>query len=918
MRGNGVSWDEERRRRRERLRVLLVLLVGLAVAVTLVLQRAEFAAGAHASFIVNSAGTATDSRPGDGVCATSSGVCTLRAAIHEANAHGGDDSIQLPAGTYPISRPSGSGIATGDLDIERPVSITGAGAAGTIIDGGGLDRVIEVRPTATRVDISGVTVRGGSHPEAGAGILNAGGATLTVADSLILNNVATKFGGGVANEAGGTVRLVNGTRLSGNSAREGGSAASNAAQGKIEITDSAVSSNGAVDINGYPDSGPAILNRGLGSSSGSLVLTRADVLDNVAGSSIGGGGIGNSGDGDVEIADSTISGNQALYSIGGGGISNSGDGDVEVTEDSVLSGNRAVYSGGAIDNSGRGEVRIAGSTISGNHAGSADSGNDETGDGGGIDNLGEGQLTIRASTVSANTAGAEGGGVRSGGKADLTVTEGSEISGNSAGSGGGIHAGGDGDVAVSDAILASNEAADGAGMLGEATSAGGLTLTRVELSYNQATGDGGGLLLTSGSATIVASDFEGNSAGIFEDVGGGGGGLANHAGGEVRVEDSNFIGNVTSARGGGIASVGDGPFTVTGTTLSENQAADGGGLSSNADAAFTVENSTVSGNTATTAGGGAVVLDSMTLSSTTVTGNSAPSGGGIEKLGDSALFMKNTIVASNEGGNCGYEPGTAAITSLGGNLDSGTSCTLAGEGDLSSTDPELGPLQDNGGRTWTHALEPGSHAIDRGLAENCPATDQRGIERPQGEGCDMGAYERAPSSEDPPSSCAARQTQVLAADADSWIFQGDQGKNLGSDGALKVVSKDGGNSRALVRFELPPIPTGCTVISATLRLHAGGGTEGRTLEAVRLLSGWTESGVTWSNQPGTGGAPATTPSGTGARAWTVKKLVDEMYGSGNHGFLIRDAAEGETGVEQSFNSREKAADNPPRLEITFG
>src|SRR5918992_4540108 len=178
----------QRARRKERLRFLLVLLAGLALVVALVLERAQPAAGAHAEFIVNSPGTATDAKPGDGVCATSSGVCTLRAAIHEANAHAGHDSIQLPAGTYPISRPSGSGIATGDLDIERPVTITGAGAAGTIIDGRGLDRVIEVRPTAVSVDISGLTVRGGSHPEAGAGILNAGGGTPTVAGTPILDN----------------------------------------------------------------------------------------------------------------------------------------------------------------------------------------------------------------------------------------------------------------------------------------------------------------------------------------------------------------------------------------------------------------------------------------------------------------------------------------------------------------------------------------------------------------------------------------------------------------------------------------------------------------------------------------------------------------------------------------------------------
>jgi hypothetical protein len=60
------------------------------------------------------------------------------------------------------------------------------------------------------------------------------------------------------------------------------------------------------------------------------------------------------------------------------------------------------------------------------------------------------------------------------------------------------------------------------------------------------------------------------------------------------------------------------------------------------------------------------------------------------------------------------------------------------------------------------------------------------------------------------------------------------------------------------------------------------------------------------------------PSGTGATAWSVTSLVSDMYASDNHGFLISDAVEGETGAEEAFHSREKPDDHPPRLEITFG
>ena len=84
------------------------------------------------------------------------------------------------------------------------------------------------------------------------------------------------------------------------------------------------------------------------------------------------------------------------------------------------------------------------------------------------------------------------------------------------------------------------------------------------------------------------------------------------------------------------------------------------------------------------------------------------------------------------------------ITSLGHNLDSDGSCELSGTGDLSSTDPLLGPLQDNGGPTFTHALLPGSPAIDAADDTAAPATDQRGIRRPQGRAGDIGAYEFKP------------------------------------------------------------------------------------------------------------------------------------------------------------------------------
>ena len=142
--------------------------------------------------------------------------------------------------------------------------------------------------------------------------------------------------------------------------------------------------------------------------------------------------------------------------------------------------------------------------------------------------------------------------------------------------------------------------------------------------------------------------------------------------------------------------------------------------------------------------------------------------------------------------------------------------------------------------------------------------------------------------------------------------------NYGNDSIVKVDTKSGANARVLVRFALPSIPAGCQVVDAQLRLYAGSYKSGRTLQALRLGAAWTEQGVTWSNQPAPAGAAATAASAGGYVQWSVGAQVQTMYSGANHGFLVRDSAEGGNGIEQGFHSREKGTDNPPRLVITFG
>jgi CSLREA domain-containing protein len=113
---------------------LLISLIGGVVFVT----------PAHAAaFTVNNTSDAVDATPGDGVCATApgNGVCTLRAAIQEANALPGDDTITVPAGTYTLTIPGRDEYfaATGDFNITSNITINGAGAGSTIIQAGTLE-----------------------------------------------------------------------------------------------------------------------------------------------------------------------------------------------------------------------------------------------------------------------------------------------------------------------------------------------------------------------------------------------------------------------------------------------------------------------------------------------------------------------------------------------------------------------------------------------------------------------------------------------------------------------------------------------------------------------------------------------------------------------------------------------------------
>jgi len=123
------------------------------------------------------------------------------------------------------------------------------------------------------------------------------------------------------------------------------------------------------------------------------------------------------------------------------------------------------------------------------------------------------------------------------------------------------------------------------------------------------------------------------------------------------------------------------------------------------------------------------------LTFTTIASNTAASGGGGVHRAGGAVLLQDTIVAYN-GTSC-----NAGLTSKGHNLESGHTCGLGASGDMTDTDPLLGPLATEGG-SLVHPLLTGSPAIDHGVCIAGITTDQRGAKRPYGAACDIGAYER--------------------------------------------------------------------------------------------------------------------------------------------------------------------------------
>jgi hypothetical protein len=528
----------------------------------------------------------------------------------------------------------------------------------------------------------------------------------------------------------------------------------------------------------------------------------------------------------INIENSAFSTNN----VGGGGTSGIGQGVVNLFGDGV-------------------HVNVTNSTFTGNHVGGGG------GSGFGVlqvqSNGGVATLGISGSRFSGNTIGVGGSAfgtvslrfITAGSSA--TVTD-SSFTGNTLGGG----------ATGSDSNSGSG---DGGGIFATISNGGSLSIERSVFANNtlggagaaggsSGSGDGGGVEVDfSGpdSLSVDRSTFTGNRLG---GTGGSGGSSGAGTAGGVFAEftdnpgtmvitnsvfGNNILGGANGGGGGGggtgtagglfVSSTNGVSATIAGDSFSGNRlggsgnASFGGGLvidgtNKTADT-FTIENNTIAGNVLSGMGfGGALESSGGTVSliNDTLDGNSIATGGGgsggaaIEGENDvtSQITLKNAVVSGNTLAGAANSC-SAALTSAGHNLEdlSPSQCGLGAAGDLVGVGPLLGPLQDNGGPSPTQALLPGSPALNAGDNAGCPATDQRGVARPQGT-CDIGAYEVAPPAAVTGSASAIKTTSATlggtAANPDaqgaSVVFQFGTSASYGSQTATQQLGAGAGST----------------------------------------------------------------------------------------------------------------------------
>ena len=262
-------------------------------------------------------------------------------------------------------------------------------------------------------------------------------------------------------------------------------------------------------------------------------------------------------------------------------------------------------------------------------------------------------------------------------------------------------------VTLSSMTLANGQDASGGAILVDASGGSAqLTIQDSIIRDSKATSSGGAIFNAGATLTLTNTLFEANSAGS--------------SGGAVYTRNGTLTATRTAFTSGSAGSSGGGLFSV--------------------NTAATLTNVTVSNNSASSAGGGIYLSGAaMSLNNVTIAENSAAVGGGVQ-VETGTFNFANTIISTNLGGDCGGTLNTQGYNLLG----TAPGCTVTGvtTGNLLNVSPLLALLSNNGGITTSHALLLNSPALNAGNpAAGCATSDQRGVARPQGGRCDIGAYE---------------------------------------------------------------------------------------------------------------------------------------------------------------------------------
>lgn len=330
---------------------------------------------------------------------------------------------------------------------------------------------------------------------------------------------------------------------------------------------------------------------------------------------------------------------------------------------------------------------------------------------------------------------------------------------------------------------------------------------------------------------------------------------------------------LTITRGNGNAGgEGGGIFANSGTvrliqsTVNANATSggkQGGGVYGNSSAVDVI-NTTISGNSAPGSQGGGVFANggSILITNSTIASNTAASGGGGAGSGTAAT-LRNSIIADNTGGQIS---GSGTLTSNGSNVVEG-GCAGCSPSDITA-DPVLGPLNDNGGDSYTHALLSGSPALNSASNTDAQPTDQRGRSRPQGSTADIGAYESGTDLS------MAKSVSDSTPNEGSAISYTVTVSGAGADGATSVTITD-------------VLPSGVTFQSAgatqgtydagtgvwTVGTVAGGGSATLTLN-VTVNSGTIGSTITnTASVTSLSEAESSTGNNTASAAITVQVLI---------------------------------------------